>query len=301
MRGLIMNLRQLKIFVTVCKTESMSQAARELYMTQPAISQTISELEAKLNVKLFDRIKKRLNLTYPGKVLLRYSKRILNLIEETEHTIEDIANMNQGQLRIGASMTIGTYLLPEILSKFNQESKEIDLPFIIDNTSVIEKMILNNEIDFALVEGPIHSNDINVEPFFNDELYLIISTKHKWNNQETIKPCEIKKENFIMREEGSGTREVIENTMAKFDLTYQTTHILNNIEAIKKAIEANVGISILPEIAVKEEVNNGKVSKINIEGVDFKRKFRIIYHKDKYHSQLFKKFISYLKQEIKNF
>jgi DNA-binding transcriptional LysR family regulator len=289
-----MNLRELKIFVTVCESKSMSAAATKLYITQPAISQTISELENKLNVKLFERIKRRLKLTYSGKVLLKYSKRILNLVDETQNTIEDIVNMNQGQLRIGASTTIGTYLLPQIMSKFQQKHKEIDLPFIIDNTSIIEKMILNNTIDLGLVEGPVHSEDIFIEHFFDDQLYLMCSTRHKWSDWKTINPVKLKEANLIMREKGSGTRKIIENIITKFDISYQITHTFNNIESIKKAIEANLGVSILPEISVKKEMIKGKITKLNLSGIEFKRKFSIIYHRDKYHSKIFKKFIKHL-------
>ncbi|MBM7624572.1 LysR family transcriptional regulator [Sporohalobacter salinus] len=294
-----LNLRELKIFVTVCKTGSMSKTAEKLYVTQPAISQTISDLEEKLNVKLFDRIKRNLNLTHSGKILLKYSQKVLLLIDETQNTIEDIANMKQGQLSIGASMTIGTYLVPNIIQNFSQEFENIKLPFIIDNTSIIERMILDNEIDIGLVEGPIKSEDIIVKPFFDDKLYLVCSLKHKWANKKKINPKEIKTEELIMREEGSGTRAVIENNLYQANLEYNIKHVLNNIEAIKKTIEANMGISFLPKISIEEEIKQNKLVAKEIEGINFTRQFRIIYHKDKYRSPLFKEFINYLHQKTK--
>ncbi|KXS45126.1 MAG: LysR family transcriptional regulator [Candidatus Frackibacter sp. T328-2] len=289
-----MNLRQLKIFMKVCEIGSMSGAAKELYMTQPAISQTIIELEENLEVKLFERIKKKLILTHPGRILLNYSRRILILTEEAENTITDIAKMNQGRLRIGASMTIGTYLLPEIIKDFQTKYQNIELPFIIDNTSVIEEMILNNKIDLALVEGPIKNTEITIKPFFDDQMIIICSPQHKWAKKELIEPSEIEEEEFITREKGSGTREVIENTLAKFNLSYQPKYILNNIEAIKKSVEANIGISILPEIAVKKEIEEDKIIKVSIEKIDFTRKFQLIYHRDKYHSNLFNEFVNHM-------
>ncbi|SJZ33665.1 selenium metabolism-associated LysR family transcriptional regulator [Selenihalanaerobacter shriftii] len=296
-----MTLRALEIFITVCETGSMSAAARKLYMTQPAISQTILGLEDKLNVRLFDRIKKRLILTHAGEIFLRYSKRIVNLINEAENAMTDIANLKLGQLRIGASMTIGTYLLPDIISAFNKKHQDVELPFIIDNTKIIRKMILNNEIDIAFIEGPINSNDIIIEPFFDDELYLVCSIRHEWANKDSISSEKIRNESFIMREKGSGTREVIENTLKQFNLSYEIKHVLNNIDAIKKAIEANMGISILPKIAIKKEIVEGKLAKIKLDNIKFKRKFKIIYHKDKYHSPLFNKFIDYIKSSTQNF
>jgi len=278
----------------VCEIGSMSGAAKELYMTQPAISQTIIELEENLEVKLFERIKKKLILTHPGRILLNYSRRILILTEEAENTITDIAKMNQGRLRIGASMTIGTYLLPKIIKDFQTKYQNIELPFIIDNTSVIEEMILNNKIDLALVEGPIKSTEITIKPFFDDQMIIICSPQHKWAKRELIEPSEIEEEKFITREKGSGTREVIENTLVKFNLSYQPKYILNNIEAIKKSVEANIGISILPEIAVKKEMEEDKIVKVSIEKIDFTRKFQLIYHRDKYHSNLFNEFVNHM-------
>lgn len=289
-----MNLRELKIFITVCETKNMSAAAKKLYMTQPAISQTISALEDKLNLKLFDRLNRSLKLTYPGKVLLNYSKRILNLINETKNAMDDISNLDQGQLRIGSSMTIGTYLLPQIIEEFQQKYEDVDLPFIIDNTSVIEQMVLDNKIDLGLVEGPINSDNIVVEKFFADQLQLVCSTKHKWSHWKSLSPEKINEEDFIMREEGSGTRKVIENILTNSNISYHITHVFNNIEAIKKAVAANIGISILPEISTKEERKKGKITKVNISGIEFTRNFSIIYHKDKYRSEIFNKFIEHL-------
>ncbi|GAB6137558.1 selenium metabolism-associated LysR family transcriptional regulator [Halanaerobaculum tunisiense] len=292
-----MNLRQLRIFTEVYKTGSMSQTAKQLYITQPAISQTISELESELEVKLFERLNQELVLTYAGEILLKYSNKILLLTDEVQNNIQDIANMKQGKLRIGASMTIGTYLLPDIINKFKQKYKKVNINLIIDNTSVIEEKILNNDIDIGLVEGPINSKDITIDSFFVDHLILICSPKHKWNQKTVLNKEKIREEDFIMREQGSGTREVIEDTLNKHNLTYQTKHTLNNIEAIKKAVSANIGISVLPKIAVKQEIKAGELAQVAINQINFSRKFSLIYHKDKYKSNLFQQFTNQLKTQ----
>ena len=290
-----MDLRKLNIFITVCKYGSMSKAGENLYMSQPAISQAIHDLEEELNIKLFDRIKRQLILTHAGKTLLEYARRILLLVEEAENNISDIANMNRGRLRIGSSTTIGTYLLPKLIGEFKKSYQKIDIPFVIDNTQVIKDKILDYEIDVALVEGPVHSDDIIVKPCYDDQLYLICSKDHPWASRKIINPNEIKGENFIIREPGSGTREVIENTMAKHKLTYQIKHVLNNTETIIKDVEANIGISIVPKLAIQDKMGNVNFKKLDIKGVDFTRKFNIIYHKDKYISNIFKAFLDFLK------
>ncbi|TDX52953.1 LysR family transcriptional regulator [Orenia marismortui] len=290
-----MTLRELKIFTTVCRTGSMSEAGRQLYITQPAISQTILDLEDKLNIKLFERINRKLILTYAGKRLLKYSKRILLLIAEAENDLEDIANLKTGKLRIGASMTIGTYLLPPIIKKFTTKYPEIDLNFIIDNTSVIEKKILNNDIDLGLVEGPINSKDICFDPFYNDELFLISSKENPLSKKKDILQSDIQKEAFINREKGSGTREIIDKIMNKYSISYKAKHILNNIEAIKEAVKNNLGISILPEVALKDDLQSGSIKRLILKDIEFKRQFNIIYHKDKNLTELLNKFIEYIK------
>ncbi|MGB9679396.1 MAG: selenium metabolism-associated LysR family transcriptional regulator [Minisyncoccia bacterium] len=289
-----MNLREIKIFLTVCECGSMSDAARKLYMTQPSISQTISELEEELNVKLFERISKKLFLTYPGKILQEHGKKIIMLLNEVQNNILDIANMNTGRLRIGASTTIGIYLLPDLIGEFNKEYKNIELDFTIDNTGIIEKILLENIVDIGIVEGPVHSKDIVVKPYIYDELYLICSKEHKWAREKSIKPEAIEEENLIIREQGSGTREVFDNTMFKHNYKYNIKHVLNNTEAIKKAVEANIGVSCISKIAIKEELKSGKLMKIDVAGIEFKRELNIIYHKDKYHTKLFDEFINYL-------
>lgn len=296
-----MNLRELNIFITVCEYGSMSETARKLFITQPAISQSISELEEEYNVKLFDRIGKKLILTNAGEILRDYGKKILILVNEAENSLKDISNMRAGRLRIGASRTAGTYLLPSLIGKFIKTHKKIDLPYIIDNTSAIEKMILDNEIDLGIVEGPIHSKDIIINHFLDDELYLICSSSHHFSKRNSINIKEIADENMIIRERGSGTREVFEETMSKNNVTYNIKLELNSTEAIKKAVEANIGISVISKLSIKDELKNGCLVRVMIDGVRFLRSFNIIYHKDKYHTELFNKFIQFLYVNIKHY
>mgnify|MGYP006292104977 FL=1 len=294
-----LNLRQLRIFYSVSQEKSMSATAEKLHITQPAISQTIANLEQDLNVKLFERLNRRLVLTNTGQILLDYSTRILNLVEEAEQTINDINNLEQGTLRIGASMTIGTYLLPDIINKFHKQYPQLEIKFAIDNTEVIEKMVLENEIDLGLVEGPTPNENIIREAFFNDQLLLICAKNHPWAAKDKITAQNLKNEPFIMREKGSGTREVIANTLAQHQLDYTIYHTLNNIEAIKKAVISNIGISILPKISIQQELDAKQLAIVNIENINFKRKFNFIYHRDKYKSQLFSKFMKFVKRNSK--
>lgn len=289
-----MNLRALRVFKTVCETKNMTAAGQKLHMTQPAVSQTIINLENNLNVKLFERIKNGLELTYSGEVLFNYSQKIIRLLSESEEVIKQISNLKKGRLRIGASMTIGTYLLPYIINEFKNKYQELKMPLVIDNTDHIVAKILENDLDIGFVEGPFSSAEIISEFFIKDELCLVASPDYFSVNNKNIKLEDLDKEKFILREQGSGTRDIALNKLEALNIKYNIKHVLNNFEAIKKAVAANMGVSILPKLAIEREVETGELVKINIKDMEITRDFRIIYHKDKYHSLIFTHFMDFL-------
>jgi DNA-binding transcriptional LysR family regulator len=250
-------------------------------------------MEGELQVRLFDRIGRKLTLTYPGEILYSYGRRILNLVREAESTLDDVRNMRMGRLRVGASTTVGIYLLPAIIGEFRKRFS-VDVYFTIDNTAGIEKLISDNSIDLGIVEGPVHSREIVVIPYIDDELYLVCSKNHRWAEKKSISAAEIENEDIIMREKGSGTREVFEETMARNNVRYRIKYVLTNTEAIKKAVEANIGVSVISRLAVEKEIRGGRLVKVDIENIRFERKFSIIYHKDKFKSNLFEEFIKHL-------
>ncbi len=291
-----MNLRSLKVFKTVCESKSMTAAAEKLYMSQPAVSQTITKLENEVGIKLFERIKNRLELTYGGTVLYKYSKKIIRLTAESEDMLHQIANLKAGKLRIGASMTIGTYILPDIINNFKKEHQKLKMPLYINNTDHIVDNILNNDLDIAFVEGPFKEKEINSEIFRKDELVVVSSPDYFSKKASNLNLSDIAGENFILREEGSGTRDLAIKKLEESQIDYNIKHVLNNFEAIKKAITADFGLSILPKISVRDEVNRGELVVLNIEELNIIRNFKIIYHDSKYHSPFFSRFKDYLKR-----
>lgn len=210
-----MNFRKLKIFYETATELNMTKVGKKLYISQPSISQAIHEIEEEIGVKLFDRIGKKLFLTHEGTIYLSYVRRILNIYEEGIKTVSDIANNEKGKIRIGASTTIGIYILPDIIKEFLSEHQGIEISLSVENTINIEKMILENEIDFAYIEGKSCFEEIIKEEIWEDELIFICSPEHNWNKKDVLKRGILKKEDianekFIMREPGSGTREVVE-------------------------------------------------------------------------------------------
>ncbi|MDO5518608.1 MAG: LysR family transcriptional regulator, partial [Clostridium sp.] len=245
-----MNFRKLKIFYETATELNMTKVAKKLYISQPSISQAIHEIEDELDVRLFDRIGKKLFLTDEGNVYLSYARRILNLYEEGIKTVSDMSRNEKGKIKIGASTTIGIYILPDIIKGFLQNHEGIEVSLSVANTEEIEKMILENEIDFAFIEGKSSYEEIVKEEMWEDELIFISSISHKWNKKEYLTSEDISKEKMIMREAGSGTREVVESFLENNDIDYSIFMELGNTEAIKKSVEANLGVSCLSKRSV---------------------------------------------------
>ena len=252
-----MNIRKLEIFYQTAKCLNMSQVAKDMYISQPAISQCISEIESEIDTKLFDRIGKKLYLTHEGKIFYEYTRRILNIYEESIDVLRS-SKSNKGHLVIGASTTIGTYIMPHIINKFNKKEKDIEISMIIDNKQNIEELILNNKVDIAFIEGTVSSKEIILKDIWTDELVFISSINHEWNGKEYLDLEDLKNNKFIIREDGSGTRERFEDFLEDKDIEFDSYIELSNLEAILNYVKLNMGVSCVPYMSVlsEESLNN---------------------------------------------
>lgn len=286
-----MNFRRLRIFYETAIHLNMTKVAKSLYISQPSVSQAIGELEEDLGVKLFDRIGRKISLTHEGEVYFNYARRILNLYDEGVDTIRKMGNREFGKINIGASTTIGIYILPDIIKEFTKLNKKIEISLIIENTENIEKLILENKIDFAFTEGAIHSEEITYKKFLEDEIVFITPQNEEWEKVEFLKGDILTKEKFIMREYGSGTREIAENYLNKNEINYRVYMELGSGEAIKKSVEAGLGIGCISNLCVKEEVENNKLLIKGFNGEKIKRDLLFLHHKDKFISSNMEAFI----------
>jgi DNA-binding transcriptional LysR family regulator len=274
-------LRHLLIFVEVCDSGNMTAAGERLFMTQPSVSQAISEMEKHYGVRLFERLGKKLYLTGSGKKLLPYARHMIKLQKEMDGVIQE-EKATGGIVRIGASVTVGTCILADIIQDFNNLKSTGKVETIVDNTQVIENMILVDEVDIGLVEGNIHSKELVAEPFMNDRLVLVAGPQHQWMDKASIDISELNGAAFIVREKGSGTRELFESVMSTYGIEWTPSWVCRNPEAIKNAVAKGMGITVISRMIVEDEVKNGKLSVINIKDVNFKRKFNLVYHKNKF-------------------
>ncbi|MPM70043.1 HTH-type transcriptional activator CmpR [bioreactor metagenome] len=275
----------------------MTKVAREMYISQPSISQSINELEAELGVKLFDRIGKKLFLTHEGEVFLNYTRRMLNLYDEGVESLREFTDNKKGKIIIGASTTIGIYILPDIIKDFSSNFKDIEISLIIENTKNIEKLILENKVDFAFVEGEINSEEIIKEVEWKDELVFICGDENKLRNLQIVSGKMLEDQKLIMREVGSGTREHTEIFLKKNKIKFNTFLELGNTEAIKRTVEANLGVGCVSYRVIEEQVNTGKLFYFRLKEGKIERDLYLIMHKDKFISNNMNMFIEYTRDK----
>ncbi|MGL4763311.1 MAG: LysR substrate-binding domain-containing protein [Sarcina sp.] len=283
-----MNFRKLNIFYETANSLNMTEVGKKLYISQPSVSQAIKEMEKELGVSLFDRIGKKLYLTYEGEVYLKYVNRILNLYDEVKVTLENVGNNINGRIRVGASTTIGVYILPEIVKRFLTKNADVEISIVIENTTSIEKMIIDNLVDIGFVEGDVQATEILEENMITDKLIFIKSKEYKTDKN--------KKLSLIMREEGSGTRDVVESNLRINNVDYNILMELGSTEAILKVVEVGLGIACIPCICAESKIQEGILEEVKIEGIEhIKRDFKFIHHQDKFLSNTMKAFIDEVK------
>ena len=287
-----MNLNQLRIFYNVAKHNSFSLAAEALFLTQPDISTQVKLLEDYYKLKLFDRYGKKIKLTNAGEKLFLYSEKIFNLAKEADSVIEDIKGMNSGSLKISASLTMGTYYLPSILSSFKKRYPNIEIQMTVGNSELVIENILSFNSDLGFIAHLVSNEKLIINPFIEEELVMIVSPLHEFAQQKTIKFNKLNGQYFIMREKGSATREEIEAKFKKENTGVKVIMELGSNEAIKRAVEAGLGISIVPANVVRREVKLELLKIIRFSGERFTRNFYIICHKDKYLSNIIMYFLN---------
>lgn len=294
-----MTLRHLRIFVAVCDYKTITKASEALYIAQPSVSLAISELEEYYGVRLFDRISRKLYLTESGEQVLAYARHITALFDQMEKSVKNAEA--SGMIRVGASVTIGTCLLPLYAKIFEETSPHLSLSATVENSDILEKMVLANKLDLALIEGVPRSDQLIVSPFLDDELVAICGTDNPLGQNKEVSAEELISEPLILREIGSGTRQLFDNAMMLHNLPVKPHWECISTQAIVNAVMMNIGISVLPARLVNEEINSGKLLKIPVKDLQLKRKFSIIYHKNKYLSSALQSFIEICRKQTGSF
>jgi DNA-binding transcriptional LysR family regulator len=302
-------LQQLRILKAVATEKSFTKAAEVLFLSQPYLSKQIKALEQNLDVNLLRRNSNTISLTENGKIFLQYAERILALCEESCRALIDLKNGERGNLSVGASQTIGTYLMPRLLALFAQNYPQIDLKVQVNSTRLIAKQIVNKQIDLAVVGGEVPQElkqNLKIEHFVEDELNLIISNSHPFAKKKKIKKEDLYHLNFITLHSNSTIRKFVDNILKHNNIEIDQLTIvmqLNSIEAIKTAVSLGLGAAFVSSSAIEKEMKLKTLEILEIENIKITRTLSIISNSDCYKSKAFDFFykeLSALKQNTKN-
>ena len=270
---------RLEVFYTVAKRLSFTKAAAELFITQPAVTKHIHELEEQYKAKLFERKGNHIALTDAGELLLHHAEKVFDLYRNVAYEINALSKRKEGLLRIGASTTIAQYIVAPLLAKFRTKFPDVQLSLITGNTTQVEKALLDKEIEIGIIEGYSKNPEISYHEFLKDEIVLVCSSKHPLANRNSLKPDELKNIRFVLREQGSGTLEVIDHALKKAEINHSELIVeirLGNTESIKSYLLNSNSMAFLSVHAIVDEVKRGELKIIDVENLSIERSFYLI-------------------------
>ncbi|MDQ7988256.1 MAG: LysR family transcriptional regulator [Candidatus Dactylopiibacterium sp.] len=275
-----LTLRQVEVFSAVARHQSVSRAAEELAMSQSATSTALGELERAYDHALFDRVGKSLRLNEIGAMLLPAAVELLDQAAQIENLLEGRAGF--GLLRIGATLTIGNYLATLIVGQHLQRHPESRVELQVHNSARIIQQIANFELDLGLVEGDCSHRDLVVTPWINDELAVFCAPGHRLAGHGPVPLAELARESWIMREQGSGTRQALEYALAPHQFRPDVRLELEHTEAIKRAVESGLGIGCISRLALREASRRGSLVLLEVPELNLRRRFNFVWHARKY-------------------
>lgn len=290
-------LRQLEVFLAVAATENISRAAEELSMSQSAVSGSLSDLESHFDIQLFDRVGKRIQMNELGRALRPRAQSLLEQATDLENALRRHTDI--GRLKIGATLTIGNYLAVELMARFMTEQAGAQVTLEVANTAEIAHKVANFELDIALIEGELSHPDLEITPWMEDELVVFCAPNHPLATKRTLLDDDLQSATWILREAGSGTRQTFERAMHGLNSTLNIMLELQHTEAIKRAVEAGLGIGCISKVALKDAFMRGSLVPLIIPHRDLRRHFYFVVHRHKYRSTGITRWISLCQQSAK--
>ena len=267
---------RLRVFVTAARTLSFSKCAAALNITQPAVSRHIGELEARYGMPLFSRGASGVTLTKAGELLLSHAERLLSAYQKMDYDMDLLSQTSQGRLSIGASTTIAMYLLPPVLAAFMERSGGVEVSMLSGNSENVEQWLRDGTVDIGFVENASRRPWLHYEPLMADELVLVAGTQGRYGTLESVTPEELRGLPLVLREKGSGTREIIEKVLSRRGLSIGDLNVvieLSSTEAIKAFVRSSDTLAIVSVIALHRELADGSLRIVDIDGVDMPREF----------------------------
>jgi len=298
-----MSDRRMQVFHAVAKHLSFTKAAEALFMTQPAVTFQVKQLEDQLNVRLFDRGHGRISLTPAGEVVLDYARRLLDLYDELGMRLDEMTGQMRGSLVIGASTTIAAFMLPRVLGEFNALYPQVRTRLIVANSESIGARIVERTLDIGLIEGLPHLPDLECEPCCEDELLAICAPDYPLAELSQATPQLLRDYEFISREPGSGTREVTDNYFRAAGIdpaSLKTVMELGSPEALKGLVESGLGYAIVSRVVCEKERRLGSLVTVPLQP-RLKRNLSLVFPKDRFRSHMVTTFVAFAQQKLREF
>jgi len=292
--------RRLQVFHAVAKHLSFTKAADTLFMTQPAVTFQIKQLEEHLNTRLFDRAQGRIVLTPAGQLALEYAERILQLSAELDTRLKEMSGQAAGPLLIGASMTIGEYVLPQLIGKFKARFPAVLPTLFVGNSEAVQERVAERTLDLGFIEGDSHLASLSSEVCCEDELQVVCALSHPFAKETFALPAALAHHPYIGREAGSGTRAVIDRYLSEAGVSPEsldTVVELGSPEAIKGLVATGFGFAIMSRVIVAKELQLGQLVQVPLKPA-LMRNFSVVYPKERFHSKLVAAFLAFAKERL---
>jgi DNA-binding transcriptional LysR family regulator len=288
-------LRQLRTFKTVADLSSFSLAAQKLKLSQPSVSYQVKELEETMGLPLLDRLGKRVQLTEAGTVLYSYARRTLDIIDEAALALEEMRGIKRGSLRVGASTTVGIYLLPAALGAFKKLHPGLVISLEIGTRARVQEQVLRNELDLAVVGPALKDPDLAIVPFLSDELVVVAPAGHAMAARRGLTLKDLAGQPFVMREAASGSRWSLEKAARKAGAKLKVAMELGSNGAIKHAVESGLGLAVLSRYACALELSSGRLVELDVSGFPIRRDWHIVHLRRRRLPNSVQEFIDFLK------
>lgn len=284
-------------FIDICESRSFTKTAKNLSITQPAVTQHIKYLEEHYQSKLIEYKGKKMIITPAGEILLKYALKTKALLNETEGDLNKLKTKIT-KINFGATLTIGEFIMPSVLKGYIKENKDIRLNFIVDNTKKLIEKLQKGDIEFAFIEGYFDKGEFEHYLFKKDEFVLAVSSQSELAKKSSVEMDDIKDERLILREKGSGSRDILEKLLANKNYSlnkFENRMEIGHVKVIKEMVKANLGVTFIYKEAIKEEIENNTIVPINISNINLEKEFNFIFSKDTLHSESYMEFYNFSK------
>jgi DNA-binding transcriptional LysR family regulator len=293
-----MNPHHLRTFLAVRRHRNYTRAAEEVFLTQPAVSRQVRQLEEELGVRLFEQIGKSLHLTDAGETLAAEAEKLLGAMERTAEAVRSHRSAERGSVRIGASTTPGFYLLPDLLGEFHRRFPKVALHYTVENSLKIEQMIVRNELDVGFVGAHLSSEELELKPLVEDEIVCFAAPSHRLAKARQIAPNSLEEEMWVIREKGSATRRLFEDWLSSRNGTIRKAIELGCPEACKALVRAGIGISFMSVHGLRSEIRKKRLVKLPMTGMSLKRPIFLARHSEKRNSPVMETFLQIVESAL---